>query len=322
MSRPPVTVTQPPVTVTQPATVTQATTLTQPTTIFQTTTVISVSPTTATVSRTVTSVDLSTITDTVSTTVVRTTTNVVSTCPSGSSSLSGLVTCTSRIINPTYTPPAPLPTNYLWGCPPGTICTPPQIGCNWEQNPPNETYVCAPSECKPVPPLPTISNYNSTWPNPDQPTCAWDNPVLGYFHLNPEFFGLTFQIFNVFGQPVCPAATVTTTVGWVDWMKPKPTSPPQMARRAIGSNPLAQLARRQSLAVAPHVCYAVFDAANLVAQNTGYVYDQLCVSGSSFETAVASCRACASANGATSGTVDSFPALQQYQNWCDTHAPS
>lgn len=36
--------------------------------------------------------------------------------------LEGLITCSSNIINPTYTPPVALPSNYFAGCPPGSVC--------------------------------------------------------------------------------------------------------------------------------------------------------------------------------------------------------
>ncbi|OQV05421.1 hypothetical protein CLAIMM_10167 [Cladophialophora immunda] len=199
----------------------------QPTTIVDVTTETDVesttivSPTTIVEISTVVSVQATTITDIVPTTIisVSATTETVSTYP-------GLVTCTSRIVNPTYTPKAALPTNYLWGCAPGTICTPPQIGCNWEQNPPADTYVCAPEECKPVPELFLPANLSSLWPNPTDSTCAWDEAPQGYFHLNPQHFGLSFAIFDVYGQPLCPAPTTTST--WADWVQstppPKPTS--------------------------------------------------------------------------------------------------
>jgi hypothetical protein len=145
---------------------------------------------------------------------------------------------------------------------------------------------------------------------------------LGYFHLNPEHFGLTFAIFNVYGQPVCPTDEKPKTMGWVDWLKPaKGGSPPKLSRRVTGPNPLAQILRRQSLAVAPAQCYAVFDAATTVAENTGHVYNRLCPAGTPFQNAVSACRSCAAANSGTSTTVDTFPELQSYFTWCQDNAP-
>jgi uncharacterized protein YodC (DUF2158 family) len=66
---------------------------------------------------TITVTDVETDVDTVTTTVVsQGPTVTVSDCTT-SPSLTGLVLCTTRDVNPTYTPSKPLPTNYLWGCP-------------------------------------------------------------------------------------------------------------------------------------------------------------------------------------------------------------
>lgn len=145
-------------------------------------------------------------------TVTETDIETVSTC--ASQSLSGLVTCTSRIINPTYTPPAPLPTDYLWGCPPGQLCHPKRENCNFEQNPPADSYYCSPDECIPVAQLPPIE----TWLNYEDinNTCALITPIDDYFNINPTFFGLGFSIFDIYGQPRCsyspPCLSSTVTV--------------------------------------------------------------------------------------------------------------
>jgi len=181
--------------------------------------------------------------------------------------------------------------------------------------------VCAPTECRPAPALPNITDFDSLWPNPTNATCAWYNPVLGYFHLNPEHFGLSFAIFNVYGQPVCPTTEKPKTVGWVDWLKPKPNSPPKLSRRVTGPNPLAEILRRQSVAVAPEECFSVFDAASLIGESIGHEYPLLCPSTSPFQAALASCRTCAAANSGTSSQADDFPELQDYVNWCAANAP-
>ncbi|KIX02929.1 uncharacterized protein Z518_08872 [Rhinocladiella mackenziei CBS 650.93] len=289
----------------------------QPTTLVDTTTSVQAVPTTIVNEHTVTSVDLSTVTTTTTTTVVQTTT--VTTCPP-TTTLTGLVTCTSRIVNPTYTPKAPLPSDYLWGCPPGTICTPPQIDCNWEQNPPADTYVCAPDECQPLPDLPSV-DFNATWPSPTEADCAWYEPTLGYFHLNPEHFGLTFAIFDVYGQPICPSEPSPTTGGWDDWASPTPKSTYMPRRRRETNNPLAEIRRRQSLAIAPAPCYSVYDHTSEAGQNAGYVYDLLCLPTTDFQTGVAACRACAATYAGSSTSTDSFPDIQVYESWCLANAP-
>ena len=90
--------------------------------------------------------------------------------PPPTSTLTGIVLCPSRITNTDYTPPTPLPNNYTWGCPPGKLCKPPQIGCNFEVDLPADGYVCAPQDCitaEPLPPDfggPYADDYNSTCP--------------------------------------------------------------------------------------------------------------------------------------------------------------
>ncbi|KAJ9611206.1 hypothetical protein H2200_004389 [Cladophialophora chaetospira] len=322
----------------QPTTVIDTTTQVQvvPTTIATPTTVVSVSvsvsPTTIISQQTITSVDLSTITntvtDTTATTIVQTTTAIVSTC---SPTLTGLVTCTSRIVNPSYTPKAPLPSNYHWGCPPGTICTPPQIDCNWEVGPPAESYFCSPDECKPAPELPVPADLNNTEGNRIDADCAWYEPVEGYFNLDPRNFSLTFAIFDVYGQPVCPPETTTTTVsaGWQDWHTVVPTPPPastwapKMPRRGLWHNPLAGIAARQNnLNSAPQQCYTKYNYASHTGERDGCNYPVLCPSGSDFQQAISACDDCSArfAGDATGG--QTFPKLEVYWRYCQSGGTS
>lgn len=153
--------------------------------------------------------ELATVTDTIT---------KFETC-STTESLVGLVTCPSRTINPTYTAPTALPTDWLWGCPPGTICTPKQIDCNFEQNLPSDEFICSPDEClavKPLPPLPL------DW---DPHNCTPYDPPEGYFNLAPPIFGLDYDIFAFNGQlgPSCPPeppAAISSSSGWQDWPAP------------------------------------------------------------------------------------------------------
>ncbi|ETN46420.1 uncharacterized protein HMPREF1541_00604 [Cyphellophora europaea CBS 101466] len=202
----------------------------------------------------------------------------------------GLVLCPSRIINPTYTPKEPLPTDYLWGCKPGYICTPKQVDCNFERNPPASSYVCAPEECKPVPGLP--ESANTGWPTRTDANCAWYDPAPGYFNLNPEYFGLTYDIFDIYGQP-------------------------QMRGT---NNPLAALLIRQSLALAPAECYGQFNYASQVGEDIGKVADRLCEPNTEFQTALSACRDCQGEYGNGSGSPDSFPALQEFVDWCSANS--
>ncbi|KAI5287453.1 hypothetical protein KEM54_005992 [Ascosphaera aggregata] len=101
-----------------------------------------------------------------------------------------LSVCSMRTINPTYTPPTPLPSNYLWGCPPGKLCQPKNVppdspGCNFEVGPPSADYVCSPEECVEPPKL------------IEQPEWArkMHKYVVtpGYFNLDPRYFNMTFE---------------------------------------------------------------------------------------------------------------------------------
>lgn len=307
--------------------------------LTDTTTKVQVEPTTIAIpttivnQQTITHVDLSTLVDTVTTTVISNVagpTTTVSACPT--TPLVGLVTCTSRIVNPTYTPPHPLPSNYLWGCPPGTLCTPPQIGCNFEQNPPAKSYFCAPSECKPVPPVTVPEDFIASGPNPTEADCAWYKPNPGYFNINPELFGLSFKIFDIYGQPVCPPAPppppppTTTTSGWSDWSNAQPshTYTPRMVRSGVRSwNPLAGIAKRQDhITIGPKECWLDFDSANLIGQRVGLVRDILCPADSEFEVALAACDDCAATYSTTSFSTGSIPELQHYVGYCLTNATS
>ncbi|KAI1618695.1 hypothetical protein EDD36DRAFT_39587 [Exophiala viscosa] len=335
-----------PTTIVSTTTVISVTTIVTPTTVVS----VSVSPTTDIVPTTIISVSVSTTTlvsVSISPTTILSPTTVVSptTLISQVTATSidtttdtvisiGLVTCTSRTINPTYTPPTPLPSNYLWGCPPGTICTPPQIDCNWEQNPPASTYVCSPDECKPTPAFP-VPDWNTTWPNPTTKSCAWDQPVLGFFHLNPQHFGLDFTIFDIDGQPVCPTtstiivpttATVTvpttatvTVSGWQDWTSPTTSQPWKMPRRRGTTNPLAEMfwRRQGSVAEAPAQCYRPFDDTQLYAQSVGKVRSVLCPADSVFMQGISECEACDVKYGQTSAGTTNFPELQMWLNYCN-----
>jgi len=171
------------------------------------------------------------------------------------------------------------------------------------------------------------ANLTTLWPNPTEADCAWYQPTLVYFHLNPEHFNLTFAIFDVYGQPVCPAGTsATTTAKWTDWRdwpastaKPKATPAPKMPRRGLNAlwhNPLAEIVRRQ-FATAPSQCFRIYDAANTVGQSVGKV-PSLCAATSEFQAALTQCRACSAAYAASATTTDSFPELQEYFQYCAT----
>lgn len=299
-------------------------------TIVNTATVSNVVTATVTIVTTATVQQISTIENDLTATI--TSISSVTVSASGCSStcsqeLTGLVTCPSRIINPTYTPPTPLPSNYLWGCPPGKLCHPKRECCNFEQNPPADTYVCAPEECMPVadlPPLETWLDYENV-----NDTCAWLTPIDDYFNINPTFFDLDFDIFNIYGQPSCspvvPASTVTvevpspitvpTTVTalvtsgtWAAW-----PGPPQVTKRAD----LSERNLEKKAVVVASECYAVCDYAAAVYQSVGNA-PELCAADGQWSSAfarVTSCTAKYSATGVTSvASILNDPILYCRQN--------
>jgi hypothetical protein len=116
------------------------------------------------------------------------------------------VRCPTRTISTVFTYPAScLPPNYLWGCPPGYLCTPPQVDCDLEVGPPSNSYVCAPSDCKPPPAIhtPAFATIITASPYP-LPT--------GYFNVNPVLFGLDWGFFtaNVSITSFASSPTITT----------------------------------------------------------------------------------------------------------------
>lgn len=132
--------------------------------------------------------------------------------------------CSTQTANPTFTYPAScLPTNYLWGCPPGYHCTVPKANCDIDTGPPPSDYVCGTSDCAlvvedSVSDSPIVSQYitaftyphttgtiTDTWP---VPTTALPLPT-GYFNINPELFGLGWGIFT--GNATSQASSSTAT---------------------------------------------------------------------------------------------------------------
>ncbi|KAG4420175.1 hypothetical protein IFR04_006651 [Cadophora malorum] len=103
------------------------------------------------------------------------------------------VPCPTRTANPAFTyPPECVPINYTWGCPPGYLCTPPQLDCNLEVGPPVNEYLCSPDDCKIAPSFTGFpqrtqtSNFTGFRPLP-LPT--------GFFNLSPVIFGADWGIF-------------------------------------------------------------------------------------------------------------------------------
>ncbi|KAL1967299.1 hypothetical protein VTN77DRAFT_3345 [Rasamsonia byssochlamydoides] len=213
--------------------------------------------------------------------------------------VSGLTLCPSRTVNPTYTPAASLPRNYTWGCAPGTLCRPPKpAGCNFEAGPPADTYYCSPDECVPSPQL--------------LPPQFWGEPIAsdqigkfnvspGYFNLDPEAFGLGYDVFAF------PLGR-------------------NLAKRHILFDRfhrfLSFWPRQQTgLSRIPGVCYDECNDCMLEVQSSGKT-PGLCQNGSAFNTFLSDCHDCIQAHtrgSGGSGTIsDHIPDFQQFLSYCET----
>ena len=122
--------------------------------------------------------------------------------------LTGLVLCPSRTVNPTYTTSG-FPDDYTWGCPPGLLCKPKQVNCNFERDLPADSYYCSPDECVKPPPLPAPSDLDGYHVY----SCgSLFTPSPSYFNFVPTSFGYGgYTIFAVDGQTptACNSLVVT-----------------------------------------------------------------------------------------------------------------
>ncbi|EEH50478.1 uncharacterized protein PADG_06557 [Paracoccidioides brasiliensis Pb18] len=199
--------------------------------------------------------------------------------------------CPSLTVNPTFTPSVPYPSNYLWGCPPGTLCKPDRRKekgrCNVEVGFPSLEYFCRPEECEPNPRLipqwwgkPAVSREIGEWVVSDH-----------YYNLDPRKFGLGLDIF-VFKNST-----------------PKDQYPtrPALARRQVINVPL------------PSPC---FDDCNNAAQecSKGKEPRILCVAGSRFFEYLGYCRKCVeelSMNLISESVEQTFPVFSDALNFCE-----
>jgi hypothetical protein len=194
--------------------------------------------------------------------------------------------CPSRIVNPTYTPPAPLPTDFTWGCPPGFLCHPrngPGDGnCNFEAGPPAVTFFCSPDECIPSPKL--LPNKPCDLSVSPDDICKF-NVTPGYFNLNPTEFGLNYGIF-AFPEGI------------------------QVQERS-----LRRWGRRAEQI--PGVCYEECNSCMLEAEAVGKT-PALCQKNSAFEIDLGDCNACISRHSTGATATGSLPEFQQFLSYCQT----
>ncbi|KMU82223.1 hypothetical protein CIHG_00009 [Coccidioides immitis H538.4] len=197
--------------------------------------------------------------------------------------------CPSRTLNPTFTPTAPVPSHYIWGCPPGTLCRPrhgPEDGnCNFEVGLPGADFFCSPEECGP--------------PLPERPPQYWGEPVFGtqvekyvvspgYYYLDPRMFGLDFDVF-VFDN---------TTSEYSEH----------------------GLHKRQGDIQLPPNCMDECSNVALPIQS-GISRDELCLIGSDFLQFVSECRDCIDLFAEPGGGTfpDIQPQFAQFLNYCEQH---
>ncbi|KAI9828519.1 MAG: hypothetical protein M1826_006056, partial [Phylliscum demangeonii] len=212
--------------------------------------------------------------------------------------LPSIIICAESVRNPSYTPPAPLPTDYTWGCPPGSLCRPPRVNCNVDETLPDAGYVCSPGNCIPAPAL--------------KPIQYWGEPVAsnqtdgyrlqdGYFNLDPRTFGLDYNIFTEdIRVIVAPDGSVTSSVLNAG------------AQGVVGG--LGILQRRATKA--PAACYDDCNACPLEAEHTGKT-PALCASDSAFSASVSGCQACIARHSSLSDYRSVVqPKIQQWLDYC------
>lgn len=313
-------------------------------TVYDTDTVFNTATATETAERTITGISvitsLSVATEYVS----------VSFCPT---TLSGLVPCPTRITNTDYTPKKPLPTDYLWGCAPGFLCHPKKVNCNFESNPPADTYICAPEDCLPVTPRPLNDDFLNL--EDVNTTCAWLDPVDDYFNINPTFFSLNFNIFKTFGQEECsytpPPPTCTPpppppSSSWSAWTEPSPVSSAPVTSTLVVSVPVsssagwgnwqskraedgahpqvtkrAELVKRQQVLAGPQ-CYAVCNNACGVYQSIGKNIPKLCDPDGDFIDAMSNVYDCVSRWEDAIGVTTQVPDLAEPLSLCRSYSLS
>lgn len=180
--------------------------------------------------------------------------------------------CSTLVSNPTYTPSSPLPSDYTWGCPPGFLCYPSRTGsregCNVEAGLPADGYICEPSDCIPAPPL----IFNQSWAS--DANGHHFNFSQDYYNLNPEDFGLNYDIFRTEEQH-------NATQGKRDVMP-------------LGADSLglfSEMVAKRDLSDIPGVCFNDCNDAALEQQSTGKK-PELCESDSAYLLDLGNCKTC------------------------------
>jgi hypothetical protein len=192
------------------------------------------------------------------------------------------------------------------------------VWCNVWAEPPDEDYLCEPQYCIKAPKIKkTKWRKNKTSYYPRSP---------GYFNLNPEAFGLSYDIFEkqVYEKIVSKEPKTFTTGNWAsqttlsDWPDAT-TSVAESADYAPSNNQRRGMHMFDTRDVTPAICYDDCDGAYKIALSTGKS-DRLCRKGSSFLGSYSICRTCISDNTEKSKkTVRDYvePQFSQFVEYCD-----
>ncbi|POS70269.1 glycoprotein X [Diaporthe helianthi] len=192
--------------------------------------------------------------------------------------------------------------NLTWSCAPGYNCNPPKPdGCNIWSDLPANNYQCPQEYCVPVKPY-----FNTTW---QEGNTSYFPVTEGYFNLNPEAFGLSYDIFseeliieeiggyevtfttgNWASQTSISELTVSTTAT----ILPDSSSDAKPKRMFTSKKRVrgVSLGKRATVtSTVPAACFDVCNNCNLEAQSRGKV-PGLCDSGSAFNNYLTGCNLC------------------------------
>ncbi|CAG9936916.1 unnamed protein product [Clonostachys rosea f. rosea IK726] len=210
----------------------------------------------------------------------------------------------------TYKPKSKL----TFGCSPGYVCNPKKPDtCNFWPAPPANEYTCSYEDCIRSPPI-----KNVTW---EGNQTGYYPPQFGYFNLNPNAFGLAYDIFEaeVIVKEKHGKLVTITTGNWASqtsistFERSTSTAVPAVRRR---------LAKRD-INTAPAICYSTCNNAYVLASSLGKS-DELCDATGDFIAGYNACIKCITDNIGESQTtprdiVD--PEFGQFLNYCSGSNP-
>lgn len=221
--------------------------------------------------------------------------------------------------------------NRTWGCLPGYICNMRKPnGCNFWPGLPSPDFVCPPENCMVAPPYTEVEwKENSTYYYP---------PSFGYFYLDPEKFGLPYDIFEFSTyREVHGCATTTITTG--NWhgghITPRGDAPCTATSGAVAVETHAPLVKKAEIegrafasagvnigggfaSTGVDVCYSLCVHAVVIGQYAGK-NPAICEPNSFFMQAVHSCTKCINDHPGSGNVADyAGSALGQWVHYCQT----